>query len=116
MGSLLRHVANISFERYAHIPLPLASLCVNIIGSFILGFLFVYFMHKTHNESLRLALTVGFCGGLSTFSTFSLEVFNLLKDGQTLAALSYIALSVVVCLVMVALGIALASYVLKVNP
>lgn len=108
IGSIFRYLTSISFEKHAHIPLPLASLSVNIVGSLILGFLFAFFMHKTDlNPALKTALTVGFCGGLTTFSTFSLEVFHLLEKGQIYIALGYIALSVIVCVMMIALGMSM---------
>ena len=70
LGSVLRYLANL------YIPMP--TLFVNILGSFIIGFLYVILVDKVEiSNQLKLALTVGFCGGLTTFSTFSLELFKM---------------------------------------
>jgi len=114
LGSALRYAANSFLGNYAHLNLPYATFLVNALGSFILGFLFIFFMHKTDlSHTARVALTVGFCGGLTTFSTFSFEVFNYFEQGQILLALGYILLSVTVCVLMVALGIAAGTCLLK---
>lgn len=88
---------------------PYGTLAVNIIGSFLLGFLFKLTTGRVILEAdLRTALTVGFIGAFTTFSTFSLETFNLLEEGSwTLAALNIVA-SVIVCLIATWGGISLA--------
>lgn len=113
LGSVLRYLVNISFGKthlYNNCALPLATLSVNVFGSFIIGFLYAIFIQKTHLPlNIRLAITVGFCGGLTTFSTFSVEAYDLFKNGQILAASGYIALSVIVCILAVGLGIYLGT-------
>lgn len=109
LGSVLRYLVNITFGKTIicqSCALPLATLSVNVFGSFILGFLYAYFIQKTNLPlNIRLAFSVGFCGGLTTFSTFSIEAYDLLKNGEILTGLGYIALSVILCIIMVGLGI-----------
>ena len=86
---------------------PLATLLINIIGSIAMG-LFVGLMAKllpANQEELRLFVAVGIFGGFTTFSSFSLDTIVLLERGELFAAISYVALSVVVCLIGLYLGL-----------
>lgn len=103
--AVLRYLVGFNLSKYFEISLPISTFLVNIIGSFVIGFLFFFFMEKTDiTPALRLALTVGFCGGLTTFSTFSLEVFGMLTNHQFVQAFSYIVLSIIVCVLMTMIG------------
>jgi CrcB protein len=85
---------------------PYGTFAVNIIGAFFIGFVMEFSLRSTLiSQELRIGLTIGFMGGLTTFSTFSFETFKLLEDGQILVALSNVLLSVVVCLLLTWLGI-----------
>ena len=71
-GAVLRYLTGVLALRYLSVNLPAATFAVNIVGCFILGVLFAVFVDRPEvNTSLKLALTAGFCGGLTTFSTFS---------------------------------------------
>src|SRR5438094_1075704 len=91
---------------------PWATLFVNVTGSFIIGF---YSTLSGPDGRLfasarqRQFVMTGFCGGYTTFSTFSLETFNLFRSGSTSAAATYIAVSVVCWLLAVWLGHMLAA-------
>jgi len=88
---------------------PFGTLAVNILGAFIIGFLMEFGLHSTLiPASLRVGLTVGFLGGLTTFSTFSYETFRLLEEGEILFAGLNAAGSVVVCVIFAWVGITLA--------
>jgi CrcB protein len=66
---------------------PFGTLAVNLIGSFILGMMIFGLDEKELiSPSMKLFIGIGFCGGFTTFSTFSLETFNLLKDAEFLFA------------------------------
>ncbi len=91
---------------------PWGTLAVNVIGSAVIGF----FATLTSPEgrllvpsSARLFVMAGLCGGFTTFSTFSLETLNLLRDGDWLRAFGNIAGTLLLCLIGVWLGFLLAS-------
>ncbi len=89
---------------------PYGTFAVNIAGAFIIGLIMELGMRSTLiPANLRIGLTVGFLGGLTTFSTFSYETFRLLEDGELLIAGVNILLSVAVCLVFTWLGIITAK-------
>lgn len=85
---------------------PYGTFVVNIIGAYLIGLIMELALRSTLiSDTVRLGLTVGFLGGLTTFSTFSYETFSLLEDGQFLAAFANILASVAVCLLFTWLGI-----------
>lgn len=86
---------------------PLGTLCVNVTGSFIIGFLAAFMMPEGRwllGRSPRLFLMVGVLGGYTTFSSFSLQTLNLAREGEWLYAGANAAGSLVLCLVGVWLG------------
>ena len=85
---------------------PYGTFAVNIIGSYFIGLIMELGLRSTFiPDTLRLGLTVGFMGGLTTFSTFSYETFKLLEDGQFIVAFANVLASVAVCLIFTWLGI-----------
>lgn len=106
IGAVTRYLTGLLVMRNFNFNLPLATFLVNIAGSFVIGFLYILFIDKQEmNPAWKLALTAGFCGGLTTFSTFSLEVFEMLKNAQFAQAVLYIILSVIICVVSVWIGV-----------
>ncbi|WP_300856960.1 fluoride efflux transporter CrcB, partial [uncultured Rikenella sp.] len=103
-GSVMRYgtglvIAALFAERAGRFPW--ATLSVNVVGSFVIGLLL---QHLESGSSRHLLGVVGFCGGFTTFSTFSLESVRLLRAGDTRTALLYIGLSLALCLAATALG------------
>jgi fluoride exporter len=91
---------------------PYGTFVVNILGAFIIGLIMEMGMRSTLiPANLRTGLTVGFMGGLTTFSTFSYETFRLLEDGEILIASTNVLLSVLTCLLFTWAGIITARYV-----
>ena len=85
---------------------PYGTLCVNIIGSLLIGFVMQVGLNTDIiPQSLRTVITVGFLGAFTTFSTFSFETLNYIQDGVWGMALLNIAVNVIVCLLAVFAGI-----------
>ena len=93
--------------------LPWGTIAINIAGSFLIGFFGTLTLaHGRYpvSENVRLFVMVGFCGGFTTFSSFSLQTLDLLQKGATGRAMLNILLSVALCLCAVAAGHFLASH------
>ncbi len=101
IGSVLRHAVGFCMESAAF---PLSTLAVNVCGSFAIGLFGGWSERFGWPEALRLALTVGLCGGFTTFSTFSKESFALAQSGRWGAFFAYALGSVLLGLVAVAAG------------
>lgn len=106
LGALLRWQLGIKLNSlFASIP-P-GTLIANLVGGYIIGLAVAYFAQAPNlSPEWRLFIITGFCGGLTTFSTFSLEVVTLLQDGRFTWALGAISMHVVGSLVMTIAGIA----------
>ena len=88
---------------------PYGTLTVNVLGSFLIGYLSMYFVSKTNIDPIfRLTLVVGFLGAFTTFSTFSLDTLNLIESGFITKAFLNILLNVTCSLTAVWLGVILA--------
>ena len=84
---------------------PLGTLVVNLIGSFLLSaLLFGVFNPKHLSEEYKLLLMVGFCGSLTTMSTFAMDFFQLSSASQIAQSIAYLLLNVVGCILMIWLG------------
>jgi len=105
IGSVARYYISRLVQNSALTSFPTGTLFVNILGSLILGFL-VGLAVKNPSFSIewRLTLMVGFCGGFTTFSTFTSENLKLMQDGQFLYVLSYTGLSILLGFTAVYLG------------
>lgn len=90
---------------------PYGTFVVNITGAFIIGFLMEFGLRSSLiPPTLRIGITVGFLGGLTTFSTFSYETFRLLEEGNFVTATANVFVSVLVCLLFTWVGITAARY------
>ena len=105
IGAVLRFLVGLLCKNH-NWTLPIATFSVNIVGSFIIGFVLTYNIVKTDfSPTVKLFLTVGFCGGLTTFSTFSAECLDYLASGKVTEFLLYTLLSVTICVVAAGLGV-----------
>lgn len=108
LGGVARYLVALAFARPT--PLPVATLLVNVTGSLLLGFIARYTaLTAAWSPEVRAFLTIGVCGGYTTFSTFSLEVAALFEQGQVGRALVYGGLSGLLSVGAVFGGFALAG-------
>ena len=89
-----------------HSWIPLGTLCANVLGGLLIGLALVWFerVGSSLSPNVRLFVITGFLGGLTTFSTFSVEVFTFINNGKLLAGLGLIGLHVGLTLLATALG------------
>lgn len=93
---------------------PWGTLAVNVVGSLVLGAIMQYSLEVASiSPQMRVALTIGFCGGFTTFSTYSYEGWMLVSGGDLMRGLWYLVASVVLSLAAVAAGMALTHAVLS---
>lgn len=85
---------------------PIATLFINLLGCFGIGWAYALW---ENNPNAKLIFIIGFLGGFTTFSTFAYEVLSLIKNGNTLHAIAYVALSSVAGVCLVWLGLKLSS-------
>ncbi len=105
LGGVARFLLGGLFHRLTGDGFPLGTLVINITGSFLLGFIYRYTGElPAVSPEVRTFLTIGLCGGYTTFSTFSYDSVRLLETGQTGKALAYVGLSVVISLGALMLG------------
>ncbi len=96
-GSVLRYLVSLWMARCCPSPFPVGTFAVNMLGCFLMGLLLgLADRHAVFNEELRSLLIIGFCGGFTTFSTFSAENVNLFGSGSYGLAALYIGASVAV--------------------
>lgn len=113
LGTVARYALTLAVQSRISGTFPIATLFINITGSVLLGFLMRYGLESTAaSPEVRLLLTTGFCGGYTTFSTFSYETARLLEDGEWSRGAVYVASSVAVSLIGTFAGFALARSLL----
>ena len=113
IGSCLRFAFN-RLAEYLSLDFPYGTLVSNIIAALAIGFIIgLEQQSATFNPKTRLFLTTGLLGGLSTFSTFSMETVNLFQEGKLLLAAGNIALNLCLSLLGVIIGMTIAKLLFK---
>lgn len=107
VGALARYGLTTAVYRWLGTGFPYGTLCVNVLGSLLLGMVFAAAERTALGEPVRLALGVGLLGAFTTFSTFSMDTLVLLQQGQVMRAGLYVLVSVAVCLVAAGAGMML---------
>lgn len=103
VGSVMRYLASFFTSKYINVgSFPLATLLVNVLGCFLIGVLLSQFSKL--DDSLRLLLVTGFCGGFTTFSTFSSESIQLYTSENYFLMIFYIICSILLGLIAVWVG------------
>lgn len=106
IGSILRFLVSNGVYRIFGKDFPYGTLSVNVLGSFLMGLLFILFVEREIvSVELRSAVLVGLLGAFTTFSTFSIETITLLEDGELIKAVVNVVLSVVVCITATWIGL-----------
>lgn len=105
LGGLLRYVVSDIVQKNSKIIFPVGTLSVNIIGSFLLG-LIIFFLGEREiiSAEMRLFLTIGLCGGFTTFSTFSYETLMLFQESEFLYGSLNVVLNVILSLTAIYLA------------
>lgn len=113
LGSVTRFLTVSILARQIGVPFPFGTLAVNVIGSFAMGVAVAILMDRTTGVSpaWSLGLTVGFLGGFTTFSAFSLDSYLLLESGRWTAFLTYASLSVIGSFAALVLGLLLTRWI-----
>ncbi len=114
LGGVSRYLVGGLIQRLLDTTFPAGTLVVNVTGSFLLGVFLRYAMDTpTLTPELRAFLTIGFCGGYTTFSTFSYESVALFEEGDWTRAAIYISLSLVLSFLAMVLGFVAARGVIS---
>lgn len=109
LGGVTRFLLGGYLQRAAGASFPVGTLVINVTGSFLLGFLLRYALGTASvTPEVRALLTTGFCGGYTTFSTFSYEAVALAEDGAWARVAAYVAASVLLSIAAAFLGVAAA--------
>jgi len=97
-GSVFRYVVGRAVQVSSASGFPIGTLVVNVSGCFLIGVLLRQFLNMQTSPELRAMLVVGFCGGFTTFSTFSADTIGLIEGGEYARAAWYVTLSLLLCL------------------
>lgn len=105
LGAILRYYATVLSKKLFTVPYY-GTLAVNILGCLLIGYILGFCIHKSETipNTLKIFLTMGILGGLTTFSTFSWEAFTFLKEGKIIHALIYISISIIIGIIATYVG------------
>lgn len=113
LGGVSRYLLGGLIQRLLDTAFPAGTMLVNVSGSFLLGLIIRFALDTTAlGPETRALLTVGFCGGYTTFSTFSYETAAFLEDGEWTRAAVYVAASVALSIIGTVLGLAVARQII----
>jgi len=106
IGALLRFWVSTGTYALLGRGFPYGTLAVNVIGSLLMGFLYVFFLERmTVSPEIRAAILIGLLGAFTTFSTFSIETLNLIEQADYMKAVLNMLISVAACLFAAWLGL-----------
>lgn len=109
LGGALGAVCRYLLSRLTDTSFPWGTLTVNLLGSFLIGFLAGFVNRGLLSPEMKLLLVTGFCGGFTTFSTFANESFAMLKMGDAMLMALYVGVSVALGIVAVYIGLMLSN-------
>ncbi len=111
LGALARYFIALAFSREHAVVFPWGILLVNCLGCLLIGLVYAFILYQSLvDKNLSLFLVTGFCGGFTTFSTFSYDLFSMLSAGRFTDGAIYLTLSVLGGLACVFLGLLAGKY------
>ncbi len=113
LGTVFRYVLSGAVYRFSAVIFPWGTMAVNLLGSFIIGVLWELFQAGFISPNMRIFLFIGVLGGFTTFSSYSLETFNLIRDGEIKLALMNVVLSNILGIALVFIGSIVSKYFLN---
>lgn len=111
-GTVCRYLVTTYLTRLIPLSFPFGTFAVNIAGCFIIGLVMGLSFQSTVSSQVRLLVATGFCGGFTTFSTYSLEIFELYQRGEAGTSLLYLLSSIAAGLLFLWVGLWAARYLL----
>ena len=113
LGAVSRYWLKVSIEGFNATGFPLGTFMVNLLGSFLIGLLYILFAEKLSvADQWRPVIITGFLGAMTTFSTFSLDALLLFQQGHYNTALFYVLSSVMICIFAAYVGMQIARILL----
>lgn len=112
LGSVCRFLVQEWFVKATGSTFPWGTITANVLGSLIIGIVYaIVDKQGLFSQEIRLLVAVGFCGGFTTFSSFALDKFNMIKLGEFFPLMAYVSLSIILSLLMVWVGIAFVKII-----
>ena len=113
LGAVCRYFISLITTQQFNNIFPFGTLTVNLIGSFLIGLFYYFFQNVIVPIEIRIFIMIGFLGGFTTFSSFSLESINLLRDGEYRFFILNVIINNIACLLLSIIGIYLGKLITK---
>ena len=113
LGAVCRYFISLIITQQFNNIFPFGTVTVNLIGSFLIGLFYQFFQNVIVPIEIRIFIMIGFLGGFTTFSSFSIESINLLRDGEYRFFLLNVVINNIACLFLSIIGIYLGKLIMK---